>query len=91
MIAAAVRWWHYTRAWVFAAWEFFNDPAIDLNTDFAPDFDAIERTFAVYVRDKRGNIVFRGPAVQSCMGAEEIELLFIEAGFRDIVVAELIS
>jgi hypothetical protein len=91
MIAVALHWWHVSRAWMFAAWEFFTDPAIDLNTDFAPEFDAIERTFAVYVRDRRGNLVFRGPCVQSCMGPEEIELLFIDAGFRDIVIAELVS
>ena len=90
MIAVAARWWHFACAWAFAAWEFFTDPAIDLNTDFAPELGAIERTFAVYVRDRRGNIVFRGPTVQSCMGPEEIELLFIDAGFRDIVVAELV-
>lgn len=89
MIATAVRWWHFACAYAFAAWEFFTAEDIDLNTDFAPDFDAIERTFAVYVRDRRGNLVFRGPSVQSCMGAEEIELLFIDAGYRDIVVAEL--
>lgn len=86
MIALALHWWYVSRAWMFAAWEFFTDPAID----FAPEFDTIERTFAVYVRDRRGNLVFRGPAVQSCLGPEEIELLFIDAGFRDIVVAELV-
>lgn len=91
MLAVAVRWWHFACAYAFATWEFFTANEIDLNTDFAPDFDAIERTFAVYVRDRRGNLVFRGPCVQSCMGPEEIELLFIDAGFREIVVTELTS
>lgn len=89
MHAVAVQWWHFACAWSFAAWEFFTANEIDLNTDFAPEFDAIERVFAVYVRDRRGNLVFRGPSVTSCMGPEEIELLFIDAGYRDIVVAEL--
>lgn len=91
MIASAFRLWYVACAYAFAAWEFFTANEIDLNTDFAPDFDAIERTFAVYVRDRRGNLVFRGPCVQSCMGPEEIELLFIDAGFREIVVTELTS
>ena len=89
MIIALIRWWHFSMAWLHAFWEFFTDPAIDLDTDFCPEFGNIERVFAVYVRDKRGNLVFRGPEVTSIMGAEEIELLFIEAGFKDIVIAEL--
>lgn len=91
MIAALVRWWHYACAWAFATWEFFSDPAIDLNTDFAPDFDAIERVFTVYVMDKHGRLVFRGPQVTSQLCKEEVELLFIDAGFRsgDIIITEI--
>lgn len=80
-------------AYVVAAWEFFTDPAIDLNTDFAPEFPSVRRDFCVYVLDPEGNIVFRAPFVSTYLSKEEIELLFIGEGhpFEGILVTEIAS
>jgi len=80
VIAAAVRWWHYACAWAFAASEFFTDPAIDLNTDFSPEFDIAPRDLQVFVF-RRGNLIFDAVFRNCDRPAEEIELLFIDAGF----------
>lgn len=68
------------RAWLVAVWEFFSDPAIDLNTDFAPEFDAMPRDYHVWVF--RGNaVVYDVQFRQTRKSKEEIELLFIDAGY----------
>lgn len=78
-------------AYIIAAWEFFTAPCVPLDTDWAPELPSrIERTFAVYVSHK-GLLQFRAPQVTTMLFAEELTLLFMEAGFReqDIIVTEI--
>lgn len=80
-------------AYLLAVWEFFAAEDIDLNTDWAPDFSHVRRSFTVYVLDRTGRVKFRAPVVDSYMNKEEIELLFIDGGYRpsDIIVSEVLT
>lgn len=78
-------------AWLYATWEFFTAPCVPLDTDWAPDYPSdIERKFCVYVTH-RGRLIFRAPELHSHLIAEEIKLMFMEAGFREdhIIITEI--
>ena len=77
MISNAYRW---MLAFCISAWEFFTADEIDLNTDFSHEFDIAPRDLQVFVF-RRGNLIFDAVFRNCDRPAEEIELLFIDAGF----------
>jgi len=78
MITNAYRW---MLAFCISVWEFFTADEIDLNTDFSPEFEIAPRDLQVFVF-LRGKLIFDAVFHNCDRPKEEIELMFIEAGFH---------